>query len=62
MSYNYLIIGTVIIGIVIIGYYYKDDIFMYYDYKKNEREMQKLASKKIKSKPINIKINNLDEL
>ena len=64
MEINYtLIIGSslLIFGIGL-AMYYKDDIYNIYEMKKEESKISKLAEKKIKSKPINIKIESLNEL
>lgn len=62
MEYKYLIIGSVGILAVGLAIYYKDELYEIYEYKKEETKISELASKKIKSKPINIKIDNLNEL
>lgn len=61
---NKLLIAGVI-GIAILGgllYYYWDDLNNVIDYKKEESNIKNLANKKIKMKPVNINIENLNEL
>lgn len=60
---TYIIVG-VIIGIALLGgvYYYYDDISNMISYKKEEKRIENFTKKKIKAKPVNIKIDYLDEL
>ena len=57
-----IILGS--LGLVAIGaaIYYKDELYELYQYKKEESRISEQAKKKIKSKAINIKIENLNEL
>lgn len=62
MEKKYIIGG--IIGIALLGalYYYSDDIGDMMGYYQKSDEIKDFSQKKIKSKPINIKIENLNEL
>lgn len=62
INYTLLIGSTLLILGVGVAIYYKDDLYNIYEMKKEESKISKLAEKKIKSKPINIKIDNLNEL
>lgn len=58
-KYIFIIAGIAALGI---GYYYYDDIMNYVQYAKEKEKIQTYSAKKIKSKPINIQIENLNEL
>jgi uncharacterized membrane protein len=61
MEKKYIFIGAVII-IAGLGYYYYDDINNYVDFNQQKEKIEEYANKKIKSKPVNINIENLNEL
>lgn len=62
MIYNYYFLGLIGILAIGLGIYYKDELYNIYNYKKEEGNIARQANKKIKSKPINIKIKNFNEL
>lgn len=53
-----------LIGIVALGalYYYRDDVSNLIGYNSEKDNIMKFSEKKIKTKAVNIKINNLNEL
>lgn len=62
MEKKYIFILTAIAVAAGIGYYYYDDIKIYFDYSKEQSKIKEYAAKKIKKAPIDIKIENLNEL
>lgn len=62
INYTLLIGSTILVAGIGAIIYYREDLMEMYNYKKEEYKMEEIAKKKIKSKPIDIKINNLNEL
>lgn len=62
MEKKYILIFGALLIAGGLGYYYYDDISNMIEYKKKEDHIKEYASKKIKSKPVDIKIENLNEL
>jgi hypothetical protein len=62
LNYTLLIGSTILVAGIGAIIYYREDLMEMYNYKKEEYKMEEIAKKKIKSKPIDIKINNLNEL
>jgi len=62
MEKKYIIILGALAVAAGVSYYYYDDMKMYFDYAQKEQKIKEYASKKIKKKPIDIPIENLNEL
>lgn len=59
---KYIIIGIATVAILGGIYYYREDMMNLIDYTSTKQEIKDYSKKKIKKSPINIKIENLNEL
>lgn len=59
---KYIIIGIATVAILGGIYYYREDMMNLIDYTSTKQEIKDYTKKKIKKSPINIKIENLNEL